>query len=67
MIRVTAPARDGLHFTKFRTYIAQHSPFSYRSEYNDKFVCIGTGVVGPATTNADRPIEADEAAKITGN
>lgn len=63
-LRATATARDGLHFTKFRTYIAQHSPFSYKGECKDKFVCIATVVVAPATANADRAIEAgEEAAK----
>lgn len=67
-LRATATARDGLHSKKFRTYIAQHSPFSFKGEYKHELVCIATGLVVAATANADCAIEAgEEAAKrLTG-
>jgi len=67
-LRPTSTARDGLHLTRFKDYLAQHSPFIYKGEYKDRLVCISTGIVAPATANADRAIALGELAanELTG-
>ena len=58
----TSTARNGIHYTRFKDYLAQHSPFIYKGEYMDRLVCISTGI------NADGAIELGEltANKFTG-
>ena len=64
----TPTARDGIHYTRFKDYLAQHSLFIYKGEYMDRLVCISTGIVAPATANAERAIELGELAanQLTG-
>ena len=59
-LRPTSTARDGIRYTRFKDYLAQHSPFIYKGEYMDNLVCISTGIVAPATANADGAIELGE-------
>ena len=61
-LRPTSTARDGIHYTSFKDYLAQHSPFIYKGEYMDRLVCISTGIVDPATANADRANKPGELA-----
>ena len=67
-LRPTSTACDGIHYTRFEDYLAQHSPFIYKGEYIDRLVCIFTGIVAPATANADGAIELGELAanQLTG-
>ena len=67
-LRPTSTARDGIHYTRFKDYHAQHSPFIYKGEYMDRLVCISTGSVAPATVNTDGAIELGELAanQLTG-
>ena len=66
-LRPTSTARDGIHYTRFKDYLAHHSPF-IKGEYMDRLVCISTGIVAPATANANRAIELGElpANQLTG-
>ena len=67
-LRPTSTARDGIHYTSFKDYLAHHSPFIYSGKYMDRLVCISTGIVDPATANADRANEPGELAadQLTG-
>ena len=67
LIRTRTP-RDGIHYTRFKDYLVQHSPVIYKGEYMERLVCISTGIVAPATANADRAIELGELAanQLTG-
>ena len=57
-------ARDGIHYTWLKDYLSQHSPWHsiHKGEYMDRLVCISTGIVAPATANADGAIELGELA-----
>ena len=59
-------ARDDIHYTRFKDYLAHHSPFIYKGEYIDRLVCISTGIVTPAAANADRAIELGELVAYVG-
>ena len=67
-LRPTSTARDGITYTMFKDYLAQHSPFIYKGEYMDRLVCISTGITAPATANADGAIKLGELAanQLTG-
>ena len=67
-LRPTTKGCDGVHFSKFLTYIQQHSPFCYKGECSHKLVSIATGVVAPESANPDCVIEIGEAAadRLTG-
>ena len=67
-LRPTSIARDCLHYTKFKIYLSQHSPFLFKQEHKDRLVCISTGIVAPASANPDRAIELGELAanNLTG-
>lgn len=67
-LRDATTARDGRHFLAFKNYLSQHSPFSYIGQYENRLVCIATGVVAPVCANAECAVEVGEqvAAHLTG-
>ena len=52
-MRACTTTRDGQHYTLFRNWFDDHSPFSYTDEHRASLICLSTGTVAPISANAD--------------